>query len=816
MNIFQDVRYGARVLLASPAITLVMVLILGVGIGANTAIFSFVNALFLKPPALQRPDEIVKIFAKGPSGHYGADFSYPEYTSLRDHNTSFSSLAAETQIAQTHVLFADDALEMRSAFVSANYFSTLGVQPLLGRFFLSEEDAVPDRNPVVVIGAELWKSRFHAAPAIIGSTLNINQIEFHIVGVTPAGFQGVHGGDPQQLWMPLMMLHAARYFGSCPHAYDCSVINDLIGRLATGHSQRQAQDELSRIVAWSASDWAPSEGKRYVETFPATGLDPDERAEYTTQMRLLMAVAAVLLLVSCANLAGLLLARSLARGKEIAVRLSLGASRARVMRQLMTESLLLSLLSCVLGIGFSLWGRNALASFYNVDGEGFTHLFDLGLDWRVLVFSFAMAILTGLLFGILPALRATRQDLVTQLKQAAGATSSQTSGWLRQGLVTAQIALSLALLVSAGLLVRSSQTLRHGTNFDPEGMAVVRVRTELLHYSPPQNEEFFHRVFARLKSLPGVEAVTFVRGGEGLIWNSLHGREMKVSLPGGEAEALEVKHHDIGLDFFPTLRIPLREGRDFNEHDGPDAPRVAILNQTLAIRLWPQSSAVGRTVIVNGQRAQVVGVAADTQPANSLEPPAPYLFLPFWQSDPGKEGDLRLAVRVMADPASILPEIRRAVRQIDPNIPIGEDMPMIDQIEAEYMPVMLSRSVISCCGSIALCLSAVGLFSVLTYFVRTRTREIGIRMALGAQISVVLRLIIGQGLAMGLAGIGVGLVLALAAMRLLAAWLYGLRSIDIGSFLGAAVLLLVVALAASYLPARRAAQVDPIIALRQE
>ena len=231
MTILQDIRYGTRVLLASPVASLVMVVILGVGIGANTAIFSFVNALFLKPPALQRADEIVKVFAKGPSGHFGAGFSYPEYALLRDHNRSFAALAAETQIAQTHVLFTDDAREMRSTFVSANYFSALGLQPLLGRFFLPEEDTVPDRDPMVVIGAELWKNLFHEDPAVIGSVLNINQIPFRVVGVAPRGFQGVHAGNPQQLWMPLMMLHAARYFGTCPHAYDCSVIDDLVGRL---------------------------------------------------------------------------------------------------------------------------------------------------------------------------------------------------------------------------------------------------------------------------------------------------------------------------------------------------------------------------------------------------------------------------------------------------------------------------------------------------------------------------------------------------------------------------------------------------------
>jgi predicted permease len=440
----------------------------------------------------------------------------------------------------------------------------------------------------------------------------------------------------------------------------------------------------------------------------------------------------------------------------------------------------------------------------------------LSADWRVLLFSFAVAVATSLTFGLLPAWRATRLDLVTQLKEGAGAVGSRASGWLRRGLVSAQIALSLALLVAAGLMTRSARVLQSGTNFDPGHMAVLRVRTELLHYTTQQNEEFFRRIVQRLEALPGVEAVTFVRGGEGLIWNWNHGRDAKVTVAEDEAHPLEVKHHDIGLNFFSTLRTPLLEGREFTEHDGPNSPRVAILNQTLADELWPRSSAVGRSVVVNHQRMQVVGVAANIQPPSFAQPPAPYLFLPFWQSDPGKEGDLRLAIRTKADPIALLPEIRRVVGDIDPNIPIGEDMPMLKQMEAEYMPVMLSRSVISYCGVLALGLSAVGLFSVLSYFVRTRTREIGIRMALGAQINTVLRLIVGQALTMSLAGLGVGLVLALASVRLISSWLYGVQIFDATVYFVAAVLLLVVALAASYVPATRAAHVDPVIALRQD
>lgn len=816
MNILQDVRYGMRILTKSPGTTLVMVLILGVGIGATTAIFSFVNGIFLKPAAVSQPDRLVKVFAKGPHGGHEAGFSYPEYALLRDHNTSFASLAAETQLAQIHAVFADGTAEMRAGFVSSNYFSTLGVKPAIGRFFLPEEDAVPDRNPVAVISAELWRRRFNSDPSVIGRTITINRLAFDIVGVAAPQFSGIHAGDPQSLWMPLMMLHAARYFGNCPHAFDCAVIDDLVGRLTPGRTRRDLEDELSRITVWSASDWPQNAGRREIVTFPAVGVDPDSRADFTLQMQLLMSVAALLLLVSCANLAGLFFARSVSRSKEIAVRLSIGASRFRIARQLMTESLLLALLSCLVGLGLSIWARDALADFYTIDSEGFRHIFDLGIDRSVLLFSVGVTILTSLLFGLFPAVRASKQDLVTQLKQGAGAAGSQTSGWLRQSLVAAQVALSLVLLASAGLLVRSSQALLRGTNFDPESVAVLRVRPELLNYTPRQNEEFFSRLIERLTALPGVRGVTWVRGGEGLIWEWKSGRPVEVNRPGSPAEPFKVRHHDIGLNFFSTLKIPLVEGREFNEHDSPNSAPVAIVNQTLARQLWPGSSILGRNVIINNRPRQIVGVARDIQPQNSLTPPDPYVFLPFWQSDPGKEGDIRVAVRVQGDPDSALPAMRGAIQEIDPNLPVGEDMSMTKQMETQYMPVMLSRFVISCCGLIALCLTAIGLFSVLTYSVRTRTREIGVRMALGAQIGAVLRMVVREGLTTSLVGIGVGVIFALATTRLLAAWLYGLRALDFLVFLAASTLLLLVAAAASYLPARDAASVDPMIALRQE
>ncbi|HWC20286.1 MAG TPA: ABC transporter permease, partial [Terriglobales bacterium] len=433
MALLQDLKYGIRLLLKAPLATFVMLLILGVGIGANTGIFSLVNALYWKPINIDHPDEIVKVFAKGRHA-FGAGFSYPEYLSFRDHNTSFSSLAAESTVAQLHLVSQGEALEARGAFVSANYFSTLGVKPLMGRFFLPEEDLVPDRNPVVVVSAEMWKSRFGNDREIIGRRITLNRVELEIVGVAPPSFAGVHAGTPEELWMPSMMLHVHGY-GGCDQGVECRVFDDLIGRLVPGRRRAEAEDEFSRIVMWSATDWPKNYRPRQIAMFSVTGIDPDERPYFSAQMSLLMGVAAVLLLVSCANLAGLLLARSVVRSREIAVRLSIGASRVRITRQLLTENLLLSLGGCVLGLGLSLWARNALLSFYNLDSEGFRHSYDLHLDWRVLGFSFAISILTGLLFGLAPAMQATRLDLVTQLKEGSVLASAGRGGRLRQGLV---------------------------------------------------------------------------------------------------------------------------------------------------------------------------------------------------------------------------------------------------------------------------------------------------------------------------------------------------------------------------------------------
>jgi predicted permease len=817
--LWRDLRFGARMLAKNPGFTLVAALTLALCIGANTAIFSLIDALFLKPLPLPHPEQLVRIYAKGPSGHYGAGFSMPEFESLRGHSVSFSALAAEAHLVELNVVGNDGAEEVTGAFVSADYFNLLGIQPVMGRSFLPEEDAVPNRNPVVVIGDALWRAYFHADRSVLGRQIRINGVLFTIVGVAPPGFRGAMVGFPEEIWIPSMMLGKAGY-GCEDGSYNCALIDAILGRLATGVSPAVAQAEANSRIAWSATDWPQRPSRRRLALFPTNGeSSPDDRNYERPRMQLLIAATSSLLLIACANLAGLLVARGVTRSREIAVRMAIGARRSRVIRQLLTESLLLALLSGALGVGFSFVMKQLLTEFYAMDSEGFRHFYDLGFDWRVLAYSLGLTLMIGTLFGLIPAMRASQQDLTTALKEGVGR-AEPAKGRLRHVLVVGQIALSMVLVISAGLLVRSGVALARGTNFDPAHMVVLRMRPELLKYTPQQVQSLVEEADRRIAAAPGVESVAFMQGGEGLVWNWQNGRDVQVSLPGAVQSAphsgLTVAKQDVSANFFHTLRTPLLRGREFSAQDRPDSPRVAVVNNALALRLWPAGDAVGRTAIVDGQPFQVIGVTADMQPPDAVHAPEPHLYLSYWQSGATREGDIRMAIRVAGDPAAALGAIRRLVQAIDPAVPIGEDMAMSKQVALEYTPVLLARSVMLYCGVLALCLSAIGLYSILAFMVRTRTREIGIRMALGARREDVVRSVVIQGARLGAAGVLIGSAAALVLTRLEASLLYGVKANDPFIYLGVAVLLFLVAVSASTLPARRAASIDPMKALRTE
>ncbi|HTR24114.1 MAG TPA: ABC transporter permease [Terriglobales bacterium] len=815
-SLYQDLVYAWRRAGKSFGFTTIAILTLAVGIGSNTAIFSFIDALYLRPLPVPHANRLVRIYAKGPSGHYGAGFSYPEFEQLRDHNSSFSALAAETQIAQLHTVIGGESEEIRGEFVSSNYFNLLGIQPSIGRGFLPDEERVRNRDAVVVISDELWKAHFGHNAAALGSEIRINGIPVKVVGVAPAEFYGDLTGTPTQVWIPSMMYGSIGY-GCEDGSYNCSLFDTMIGRLAEGQTMANAQAEVGSAMVWSATDWPDRPSRRQAVVRSASTESPDEQADHIGQMQMLVAVTALLLLIGCANLASLLLARGMARRREIAIRLSIGANRSRIIRQLVTESLLLALLGGVLGLAFSVAGRRLLSGFYATDSEGFHHLYNLSFDWRVLMFSIALAVATGVAFGLLPAIRISRQDLVTGIKEA-GLSGHHTRGWLHPAFVIGQLALSMVLVVSSGLLVRSALKIREGTNFDPKQTLVIRLRPELKKYTPPQTEAFVKHVNQLLRGTPGIESVAFMEGGEGLVWDWESGRTVRVGLLQlrNPSEGLEVPKQDVGTDFFRTLKIPLLQGREFGEQDRPGSQPVAVVNQTLARHLWPDGSAVGQTLVVNTKPFQVVGVSADLQPTSSVHRPGPHLYLSYWQSNATLEGDLRFAIRVDGDLASALRAIRRTVQSVDPDVPIGEDMAMSEQVRLQYMPVVLGQNVMMFAGLLALCLSAMGLYSILSLAVRSRIREFGIRMALGARRVDVLQLVVIQGTKLALIGVAIGTMAAFLSMRLLNSFLFGIKATDPETYFCAIILLIFVAVAACYLPARKATSINPAQSLHVE
>lgn len=816
-TLWQDVHFGLRQMRKNPTFTLIAVLTLGLGIGANSAVFSLVDALYLRPLAVPHSEQLVRVYAAGPSGDLLEGFSYPEFKLLRGRVSSFTALSAEYYIPQLHMVTENESGEVQGTFVSANYFDVLGIQPHLGRVFRPEEDTVPNRDEVAVISDDLWKTRFHADPAILGREIRVNSVSYTVIGVAPPAFHGDSNGLPSDIWVPMMMLGAAGR--ACDDGtFNCSLIDQVIGRLAPQQSIANARVETRSKVVWSATNWLKSPRQRQVVIKPANGMSVYLPEDSAVQMRLLMIITSLLLLVSCANLGGLLLARGVTRKKELAVRLSIGARRSRIIRQLLTEGLLLAVLGGALGLGLAHTAKDYLAKFYAFDSEGFRRFYPFQFDWRVFAYSIVLALFAGILFSLVPAIRASRQNILGELK---GGTpfDNRTGGWLRQILVIGQVALSVVLVVAAGLLIRSSMAVTKGTNFDPSHIVVFRLRPELIKYTPQQMKSLIQQVNARLSAVPGVQSTAFMLGIDGLVWNGGNGHDTQLSLPGQlnmPNTGITVLKQDVSPNFFQTLGIPLLQGREFYEQDQPGTPKVAVVNEALASRLWPGTSAVGQTLLIDGQPHQVIGLSANIQPSTQLHPPEPHLYLSYWQSNGIDKGVIRMAVRVFGDPVWYLPVFRRVIQSIDQDIPIGEDMSMSEQIDLEYMPVLLASRVTLFCGLLALCLSAMGLYSVLAFAVQSRTREIGIRMALGAKRENVLRMIVGQGVRLAGAGVFIGIASALLLTRLAASLLFGVRSSDPTTYVSVAVILFVTALAACYVPAMKATHIDPMQALRTE
>jgi predicted permease len=799
--VIQDLRYGIRMLRRSPTFAAVAVTTLALGMGANTVVFSILNSLYWQTAPVRKPNELVA----SQGTHRGA--SFPEYQFYRDHNTSFDGLAAEYPTAHAYLQTRDDSEIVLSAIVSANYFDLLGVKPLLGRFFVPADEHAPQ---VAVLSYSMWQDRFEGDPDIVGKTVKLNGVSASVIGVAPPAFHRLFSGIDDDLWLPGGA--AAFIVPHCnPSDYKCTFFDaGLIGRLKPRADLAGASAELNRLnQQWETI--YPDLEKNRMRLYPARGIDPANRLEIAHLPTILIGIVTVLLLIACANIAGLLLSRGAARRKEIATRLALGAKRSRIARQLLTESAILAALGTAAGMLLLLWATSWLSSFPFVSTEGFRSYYHIGFDPLVFAATALLSILSVFLFGLMPAMRATSAAPMESLRQAGYGETERS--WSRAGLVAGQVALAMVLCTAAILAVRSLSHVLMGPGFDPNHIAIVRVSPYRLGYPAEKSARLQSDALKRIAALPGVEAVTF---GQLMPW--WESWEDTVTLPGGSAGTretmLHVHYNSIAPNYLDTLNIPLLRGRDFTEADHKGTPNVVIVNESLARHMWPGRDATGETLVIGGTPCAVVGVAQDAQYNPATDGTHLFFYRPYWQIQ--NNGDSRFLVRTAADAGGMLHDIKGTIRNIDGSVPIGEDSTATQALLNDFGPLRLTRAVLVFAGLAALILSVVGLYSVVAFLVATRTREIGIRLALGAARQRVLGLLLRQGLILALSGGIAGAVVAVLALPLLATMLYGINPADPLTLLSVWLFLMLSCLLASYIPARWATKVDPMTVLRYE
>jgi len=807
MFILQDLRYGLRMIVKAPAFTALAMLALALGICANTTIFSLINGAILRPlTGVKDPERLVAVYTSDySSGLYGGS-SYPDYVDFRDQADVFESLAASDQTV-LNATGETEAERLRGEVVTPNYFDVLGVKAQLGRTLQPSDDQA------VVINDSLWQRRFNADPAVVGQTLRLNGKPYTIVGVTDRSFHGLKIGLPFEFWLPVTATSDFATSGRGDRGIE------LIGRLKPGVTIEQAQTQLTTIAARLAQAYPvtnmgtlarPNE-PRPVTVLRESRIEPGAQVGIWRVSLLLFAVVGLVLLIACANVANLLLARASARRREIAVRLAIGASRARLARQLLTESLLLALLGGAAGLLATLWTARMLPQFFS---ENETKGLDLSLDWRVLVFTLGVTLLTGVLFGLAPALQASRPNLVAALKDESAHGQRLRRLGLRDVLVISQLALSLVLLIGAALFVRS---LQRALSFDPgfaaQNLLIASMETRGASLKEQQGQAFYQQTVERIGSLPGVQSVTLTR----VIPISGGGQRRGVELEGYQPqpnEDTELNTNVIGLNYFNTMGIPLVAGRDFNAQDREGSPLVVIVNEELARRYYG-GNAVGKRMRIGSGSSfrEIIGVARTASYRNLREQPLPFIYIPLGQE---YQSGMTLMVRTAGDPVSLVGPLRSEMRALNKDVSVFSVQTMAERIGAQLAADRMIAVLLSIFGGGALLLAAIGIYGVIGYSVAQRTHEIGIRIALGAERRDILKLIVGQGMVLIAIGAGIGLALAFAATRVLKSLLFGISATDPLTFTVVVILLMAVALLACYLPARRATKVDPLEALRYE
>ena len=808
---WRNLQYSLRTLRKRPGFTLTVVITLALGIGANATIFTWIKAVLLEPlPGIEQPERLVEVWG-ATRNNSALSLSYLDYLDYRDRNVVFSGLAAH-QVQPLNLGRGGKPERVWGAVVSGNYFNVLGVKALIGRTFLPEEDRTPNSHPVAVIGYGLWQRDFGADPKVIGRTITLNEHDFTIIGVTPKEFGSPFAGIALDAWTPVMM----KDYVALPHFS----LTDrgsrwlmVMGRLKPGVTVVQAQANIAAIARQLERTYRQTNDQMGAAVYLLSQSPFSLKRSMQSALAVLMAAVAIVLLIACANIANLLLARAASRRKEIAVRLALGSTRWRMLGQMLTESFVLASCGAAVGLTLAFWTARSLPAF--LPPYGIQVSFDTRPDVVVLAFTLGLTVITTVLFGLAPARQASKPDLVAALKDNAAALGQGRRKFpLQHALVISQMALSTVALISAGLFVRSlREAYEADPGFDPHRVLLASFDPFLSGHDDNHGREFYRRLIERVRTLPGVQSVTLARRLPLTLSGIAFANVVIDGYTPAKDEDMHLNYETVGPDYFRTMRIPLVQGRDFDERDNEHARGVVVINETMARRYWTGGDALGRRIKLDKSWLQIVGIAKDVKNRTLNEALQPFLYVPFLQD---YRSNMILVARTVIEPKTMFHAVRAETAALDPKIPMFDAKTFEEHIGLSLFLQRMAATILSIFGLLALSLAAVGVYGVMAYAVSQRTRELGIRISIGASRSDVLKLILGQGLTLSVVGLIGGLVTALVVTRFSAHLLYGVSSADPVTFTVIALLLLGVAVVSGYFPARRATRIDPVVALRME
>ena len=807
----QDLRFGLRMLRRSAGFSILAILCLTLGIGANAAVFSWIEGILFRPyPAVAHQERLVAIGGTSRDEPRGTPLSWPDFQDLQRSCTLCETVFV-SKITGTTLSIGDRAERTTGSIVSANYFDAIGVHPILGRGFLPGEDIGQSAHPVAVISYQLWQGRFRGDPQIVGRTQRLNGVMHTIVGVAREGFYGTFVGWSMNFWVPASMEDIFESGGYKLEDRGARWI-EAYARLKPGVTQQQAQQEFAAISGRLEAEYPATNRGRAIRFWPLWQTPFNNAATLLPTLEIMLVVVACVLLIACANVGNLLLVRSFARRHEMSVRLAVGAGRARLWKQLLTEGLVLSLFGAAGGLLVAYWCRPALVLLFPARGGVQMHL-PGEIDWRVLALSVAVCLATTLLMGLVPALQTRKIDLAQSMKmESTGVVGGRGRAWVRSGLVLVQVSLSFVLLVGTGLLMQSLLKVRNASpGFNTRGVLDTAIDLVSAGYTPARAQTFQDALLERVRSLPGVESAAFAKMTPLSYVSSATAPIVVDGYTPPPEESPTVDYNEVGEDYFVTMGIPLVAGREFTRADDEKGALVAVVNETMAQRFWQGREPLGQRLQLKGRWMQVVGIAKDSKYSSVRERPTPFFFVPV------RQNSLRAAIlniRTPLAPQTMATAIAREVHALDANLAPYEVITLQEQLERSTSPQMVAVTLVGILGGLALLLAAIGLYGVMSYAVSQSTRELGLRMALGADTSNVLRLVMSRGLALTAGGVLLGAVIALALTRLLGNLLYNVSPRDPLAFGSALAVMTIASLAACFLPAWRATRTDPARTLR--